>query len=131
MIGTQNSNDVREWIITVDFNEPTVPIKSTDKIVQFTYNEWGNLSLGYAITIHKSQGSEYENIIMTLTRPTFDGDNFLNRNILYTGLTRSSKNVILMGDIETYKQAARNIRLNRETGLSVMLEQNRLIDIIN
>lgn len=131
MIGTQNSNDVREWIITVDFNDSTVPIKSTDKIVQFTYNEWGNLSLGYAITIHKSQGSEYENIIMTLTRPTFDGDNFLNRNILYTGLTRSSKNVILMGDIETYKQAARNIRLNRETGLSVMLEENRLIDIIN
>ena len=108
--------------IIVDFGEETY--------TEFPYTEWEQLSLAYAITIHKSQGSEYKNIIMTLTRPTYDGDHFLNRNILYTGITRSSKNVILMGDINTYKQASKNIRPHRLTGLAFMLKEDRLIEIL-
>ena len=67
---------------------------------------------------------------MTLTRPTYEGDHFLNRNILYTGVTRSSKNVILMGDINTYKQASKNIRPHRLTGLAFILKEDRLIEIL-
>lgn len=121
-IGTHDSNDVKEWVILVDFGEETY--------TEFAYAEWEQLSLAYAITIHKSQGSEYKNVIMTLTRPTYEGDHFLNRNILYTGITRSSKNVILMGDINTYKQASKNIRPHRLTGLAFMLKEDRLIEIL-
>lgn len=121
-IGTHDSNDVKEWVIIVDFGEETY--------TEFPYAEWEQLSLAYAITIHKSQGSEYKNIIMTLTRPTYEGDHFLNRNILYTGVTRSSKNVILMGDINTYKQASKNIRPHRLTGLAFILKEDRLVEIL-
>lgn len=121
-IGTHDNNDVKEWVILVDFGEETY--------TEFPYAEWEQLSLAYAITIHKSQGSEYKNIIMTLTRPTYEGDHFLNRNILYTGVTRSSKNVILMGDINTYKQASKNIRPHRLTGLAFILKEDRLVEIL-
>lgn len=77
------------------------------KKVRYTYENLEELELAYAITIHKSQGSEYPAVIMPLLggpRP------LLNRNLLYTGVTRAKKCVIIIGSSETV-----NIMINNES----------------
>ena len=76
-----------------------------NKIFTYDKNNLGELEYAYAITIHKSQGSEFPVVIM----PVF---NFLymlmNRNILYTAVTRAKKCVILVGDVEALTYMIKN-----------------------
>ncbi|MEG1256778.1 ATP-dependent RecD-like DNA helicase [Clostridium sp.] len=66
-----------------------------DKIVEYEENELDEITLAYAVTIHKSQGSEFPVVIM----PMFMGPPLLmNRNLLYTGITRAKKLVVLVGN---------------------------------
>ncbi len=65
----------------------------------------GNLALAYAISIHKSQGSEYPVVIIPLLKAHFV---MLQRNLLYTAITRGKKKVILVGEPAAYAMAVRN-----------------------
>lgn len=77
-----------------------------------------NLQLAYASTIHRYQGSECDTVVMVLTDTHYI---MCNRNLLYTGITRASKRIILIGNETAFKRAARNKKvMYRYTGLKGM-----------
>ncbi|HVS54145.1 MAG TPA: AAA family ATPase [Opitutaceae bacterium] len=71
----------------------------------FDRGELGDLALAYAISIHKSQGSEYPVVIVPLLKAHFM---MLQRNLLYTAITRGKKKVFLVGEPAAYAMAVRN-----------------------
>ncbi|HEY4300334.1 MAG TPA: ATP-dependent RecD-like DNA helicase [Candidatus Didemnitutus sp.] len=71
----------------------------------FERGELGDLALAYAISIHKSQGSEYPAVIVPLLKGHFM---MLQRNLLYTAITRGRKKVFLVGEVAAYGMAVRN-----------------------
>lgn len=76
-----------------------------DKLVTYSAGELDQLSLAYAITIHKSQGSEFDIVVIAIT----PGSNtILTRNLLYTAITRAKKLVVLVGDKKTVSYMVNN-----------------------
>lgn len=86
-----------------------------DKVVHYPFTQLEDLELAYAITVHKSQGSEYPAVIL----PLLSGPSGLfNRNLLYTAITRARKCVVILGERETIAQMERNIsQYTRYSGL--------------
>ncbi|MBQ2931280.1 MAG: ATP-dependent RecD-like DNA helicase [Clostridia bacterium] len=86
-----------------------------NKIVKYDANTLEELELAYAVTVHKSQGSEFDVVIM----PMFDTHKLLmTRNLLYTAITRAKKLVILVGKEEILKQFVENDKIQqRYSGL--------------
>ena len=83
--------------VTVEYDEK--------KLVKYPYNLLDELELAYAITIHKSQGSEYPAVIL----PILSGPRMLmNRNLLYTAVTRARKCVTVVGSETTFAEMIRN-----------------------
>ncbi len=101
------SVDPRQEILTVCFDE--------DKVVEYPFGELEDLELAYAVTVHKSQGSEYPAVIL----PLLSGPRSLfNRNLLYTAVTRAKSCVVILGSREAVRTMTENIRENtRNTGL--------------
>lgn len=84
--------------VTVEFDE--------HRMAEYPYAGLEELELAYAVTIHKSQGSEYPAVVMPLlTGPRM----LMNRNLLYTGVTRARKCVTIVGDPQTFGQMIDNI----------------------
>ena len=85
------------------------------KEVVYTYDILNELELAYAITIHKSQGSEYAAVVI----PIVEGPDVLfTRSLLYTGITRAAKCVILMGSQDkVYFMIDNNQKERRDTAL--------------
>ena len=76
-----------------------------NKIVEYPFSDLDELELAYAITIHKSQGSEYPAVII----PLIGGPRMLlNRNLLYTAVTRAKKCVVLVGSKEAFLSMINN-----------------------
>ena len=71
----------------------------------FERGELGDLALAYTISIHKSQGSEYPVVIIPLLKAHFM---MLQRNLLYTAITRGKKKVFIVGEPAAYAMAVRN-----------------------
>lgn len=92
-----------------------------DRIVDYARGQAKNLRLAYALTIHKSQGSEYEHVAI----PVHTSHSFmLSRSLLYTAITRGKKTVRLVGDDTGLQRAGRNKQAQRrQTGLRRLLEQ--------
>ena len=89
----------RERIMQVRFDE--------DRLVDYEFSQLDELVLAYAITIHKSQGSEYDIVVM----PIHSGpDMLLNRNLLYTAITRAKKMVVIVGLAATLNRMVDNVR---------------------
>lgn len=80
-------------VIEVDSDERTLLISFDEELVTYEYQELDELQLAYAITIHKSQGSEYPIVIMPITPQHFM---MLQKNLIYTGITRAKKLFILI-----------------------------------
>lgn len=89
--------------------------------VEFERGEQSDLQLAYAVSIHKSQGSEFPAVIIPLLR---QHSIMLARNLVYTAITRGRKQVILVGDPTAYAMAIRNISdSGRVTGLLPRLKE--------
>ena len=103
-------NDFAETM-TISFDE--------GRKVEYSYKLLEELELAYAITIHKSQGSEYPAVVI----PLLSGPRMLlNRNLLYTAVTRARKCVTLVGNDETfYTMVANNLEQKRFSGLKARL----------
>ena len=82
--------------------------------VTYGSSDFNQLTLAYCISIHKSQGSEFPFVIMPMVRQYY---RMLQRNLLYTGLTRASKSIILLGELSAFETAVENESANRNTGL--------------
>lgn len=95
--------------------------------VTLSRQELNDTALAYAISIHKSQGSEYPCVIIPLLKAHFA---MLTRNLLYTALTRGKRQVILVGDAAAWKLAANRVETNtRTTALKLRLQMTRSQEI--
>ena len=93
-------------------------------LVKYTKSMLQNFTLGYAISIHKSQGSEFDTVLIPFT---FDYRKMLYRKLIYIGVTRCKKKLILVGDINALEQAIRNNQeQKRRTSLKLFLENGIL-----
>lgn len=110
------SNDLFEWSVTVKFDYG-------DEAV-YAYGDLRELDLAYAITVHASQGSEYENVVLCVARGGANAE-FLNRNLIYTAVTRTVKRLILLGNIKAFAAAAATPAPVRKTALSEWLKRER------
>ena len=100
--------------MTVEFEEA--------RMVEYSFKNLDELELAYAITIHKSQGSEYPAVVL----PLLSGPRMLmNRNLLYTAVTRARKCVTLVGDDATFQSMIKNAdQQKRYTGLSEEIKKS-------
>ena len=97
------------YITLIDIKGGIIKVKFDDKTATYFAENIGELELAYAVTVHKSQGSEFECVILPLldTPPQL-----LYRNLLYTAVTRAKKLLIVVGSENTYNKMAKN---NRKT----------------
>ena len=87
-----------------------------DKMVSYDFSDLDELILAYAITVHKSQGSEYPVVIMPLTTQHYV---MLQRNLLYTAVTRAKELIVLIGTKKALAIAIKNNRVvQRNTKLA-------------
>ena len=104
-----------------DFEECLTVCFDEEKRVKYPYAALEGLDLAYAMTVHKSQGSEYPVVIL----PLFDaGSRLLTRNLLYTAITRAKNYVVLIGEERIAEQMiANNREINRYSGLAEILAE--------
>ena len=105
-----------------DFAEQMIIEFDEGRMVEYPYKLLDELELAYAITIHKSQGSEYPAVVI----PLLSGPMMLmNRNLLYTAVTRARKCVTLVGNEVIFQQMIRNTsQQKRYSGLCDRLKEN-------
>ncbi|MBQ7353079.1 MAG: ATP-dependent RecD-like DNA helicase [Clostridia bacterium] len=97
-----------------------IQIDFSGKKIEFTNAEIDQIDHAYAITVHKSQGSEYPIVIIPI--PSTCPPILRTRNLIYTAITRAEKMVIVVGDKETFLQMIdNNSKANRNTMLSALL----------
>jgi exodeoxyribonuclease V alpha subunit len=110
-------------IVSIDKEQGKIRVDFDDKPVEYESDEWDEISLAYATSIHKSQGSEYPVVILPLHSSHYM---MLYRSILYTAVTRGKKLVIVVGSRKALAMAIRNVRVERRnTGLKEMLQAGR------
>lgn len=100
-----------------------VTVTYVDGVVLYKQDELSQLALAYAMSIHKSQGSEYKCVIMVMLK---QHEAMLSRNLLYTGITRAKKKCILVYNKEAYEKAL-SIKADalRVTNLATYLQRAR------
>ncbi len=113
--GTGVFNGDIGYITNIDLRNKNLTVLFDDKVVTYDFLMLDELELAYAMTVHKSQGSEFEAVIL----PIFDTHQVLmNRNILYTAVTRAKKLVVLVGTEDTLHAFIRNnSTVSRYSGL--------------
>lgn len=82
--------------------------------VIYPRNEWHKITLAYAMSIHKSQGSEFQVVILPITRQSH---RLLQRNLIYTAITRSKSKLVMLGEIAAFDYAIKNEGAKRNTYL--------------
>lgn len=111
------------YIKSINKNEKTIIVKYDDKQCEYGEDELDELTHAYAITVHKSQGSEFPCVIMPLF---YNYGKLFNKNLLYTAITRAKDNIFLLGKTDSfYTMVNNNNAIKRYTSL-----QNRLIEAI-
>lgn len=101
----------------INEQEKNIKIQFDDeKVVWYQFNELEQIDLAYAITVHKAQGSEFDVVIMVVGQ---SAPMLLTRNLLYTGMTRAKKMLIIIGNKNTIDFMIRNAdNKRRNTGLA-------------
>ena len=107
-------------IIKVD-NKDTMIIDFDGHLVNYSAKNIDNLSLAYAISIHKSQGSEFKNVILPIL-PSYQI--MLKKKLIYTAITRAKKKLIIMGKLDSINYAIHNLEYQRQTTLSKRVEDS-------
>src|SRR5208283_2546946 len=109
-------------IVRIDEFERELTIRYEDRPVVYDFNELDELQPSYAITIHKSQGSEYPVVVVPIHTQHYM---MLQRNLLYTAVTRGKKLVVLVGTKKAIWMAVR--RLDSTQRITTLKE--RLVDV--
>jgi len=116
VIQTENDYDKDVFngdIGTIECIDPVqheVAIRFDDRVVKYDFGELDEVALAYAVTIHKSQGSEFPAVVIPLATQHYM---LLQRNLIYTGITRGKKLVVLVGQKKALAIAVRNDRPQR------------------
>ncbi len=100
----------------------TVKVKFDDKIAMYDQDSLSDLELAYACTVHKSQGNEFNAVVMPIHN---FAPQLMYRNLLYTAVTRAKKLLILVGDQSAISRMVQNNkRIQRFSGLREFLQDN-------
>lgn len=107
-------------IVNLDSEDREVTVRFDDRQVSYDFNELDELVLAYAVTVHKSQGSEYPVVIIPVHTTHYV---MLQRNLLYTAITRGKRLVVLVGTKKAIAIAVKNQKIRqRYTGLMARLQ---------
>ena len=107
-------------VTDIDFQEETMTIQFDDRTAEYAFDMLSELEPAYAMTVHKSQGSEYRAVILSLCGGP---QMLLTRSVLYTAITRARELLIIVGNEETVAAMTRNDRRQRRySGLKLRLE---------
>jgi exodeoxyribonuclease V alpha subunit len=119
-VGTGIFNGDVGTIREIDPGAETMTIVFDDREADYDFTQLNELEPAYAMTVHKSQGSEYRAVILT----AWNGSPYLlSRSILYTAITRARELLIIVGREETVKTMTENAKKNRRyTGLKLRLQ---------
>jgi exodeoxyribonuclease V alpha subunit len=99
-----------------------IRVKFDDKTASYDFDFAPDLDLAYATTVHKSQGNEFEAVVIPLYR---GAPQLQYRNLLYTAVTRAKKLLIIVGDVEVLRHMISNDRKNkRYSGLKYFLQES-------
>ena len=105
---------------SVDLEDRTLTARFDDRLVTYDATELDELVLAYATTIHKAQGSEYPVVVMPVLMTHYV---MLQRNLIYTGITRAKRGLVLVGTKKALAYAVRNVTVtNRNTMLKQRLQ---------
>ena len=120
MVGTGIFNGDVGTITAIDAGAETVTVVFDDREAEYDFTQLGELEPAYAMTVHKSQGSEYRAVILV----AWNGSPYLlSRSILYTAITRARELLIIVGREETVAAMTQNARKNRRySGLKLRLQ---------
>ena len=120
IVGTGIFNGDVGTIQEIDLHQERITIQFDDREADYDFTQLGELEPAYAITVHKSQGSEYRAVILT----AWNGSPYLlSRSILYTAITRARELLIIVGREETIAAMTGNAKKNRRyTGLKLRLQ---------
>jgi exodeoxyribonuclease V alpha subunit len=94
-------------ITAIDLEETEVTVQFSDRLVTYDYADLNEITLAFATTIHKAQGSEYPVVILPIFMSHYL---MLSRNLLYTGLTRAKQLAILVGSPKAIGLAVRQVK---------------------
>ncbi|MEY8463476.1 SF1B family DNA helicase RecD2 [Streptococcus merionis] len=103
-----------------DSKQDELTIQFDGAEISYPRNEWYKITLAYAMSIHKSQGSEFPVVILPLTNSS---RRMLQRNLLYTAITRSKSKLILLGNLSAFDYATTHTGTSRKTYLVQQFDQ--------
>lgn len=109
-------------ICSIDMEESELLIEFDGRQVAYDFSELDELSLSYAASIHKSQGSEYPAVVVPLAMQHFT---MLERNLLYTGVTRGKKLVVIIGQAKALAMAVKTKKSSRR--VSALSQRLKLV----
>jgi len=95
------------YITDIDIRGGILKVRYDDRVATYFSEDLSQLELAYAVTVHKSQGSEYDYVIIPLCEVP---SKLRYRNLLYTGVTRAKKMLILVGSESVWEEMAANDR---------------------
>ena len=97
-----------------DSKQDELTINFDGNEIVYQRSEWYKIRLAYAMSIHKSQGSEFPVVILPITRSSY---RMLQRNLIYTAITRSKSKLVLLGEFSAFHYAVKNTGTARKTYL--------------
>jgi exodeoxyribonuclease V alpha subunit len=109
----QTENDYKKEVFNGDIGtieridpiDQEVSIRFDDRLVEYDFGELDEVSLAYAVTIHKAQGSEFPAVVIPVAMQHYM---LLQRNLIYTGITRAKRLLVVIGQTKALGIAVRN-----------------------
>ena len=98
----------------IDLHEKSLLVRYNDVLVFYNYDELIDISLAYALSVHKSQGSEYQVVYFVVSKYNLY---MLNRNLIYTAVSRAKNKLVIISDEEVMKQGIQKLMKERNTTL--------------
>ena len=98
----------------IDLHEKSLLVRYNDVLVFYNYDELIDISLAYALSVHKSQGSEYQVVYFVVSKYNLY---MLNRNLIYTAVSRAKNKLVIISDEEIMKQGIQKLMKERNTTL--------------
>ena len=120
-VGTGIFNGDIGTITAIDFADETLTVVFDGREAQYDFTQLNELEPAYAMTVHKSQGSEYRAVVLC----TWNGSPYLlSRSVLYTAVTRAKELLIIVGREETVGSMVQNAKVGRRySGLKLRLQE--------
>ena len=111
-------------IVAIDTDSELLSVLFDDRTATYDFSELNELEPAYAITVHKSQGSEYRAVVFS----AWNGSSYLlNRSVLYTGITRAKALLVIVGREDVVNTMTQNAKVGRRyTGLKLRLQEKVL-----